>query len=101
MPRKRNTPQTPTPTTDRSGYYCYVGPTIRSVLQTNTIVIGTKEDMYARARRAIEMAPSVRALLVPGDRLQEARNHIKNDINPEAAFYRRILRELKEEKANA
>ena len=82
---------------DSSGYYAYVGPTVRSLLQCNTIMLGTKEQAMARAEKAIRKAPTVRQLIVPGSRLQAARNNIKNDINPEAALYKKVLRELKEE----
>ena len=96
MPRKRNTPQSPSPASgNTSGYYCYVGPTIRSVLQTNTIVIGTYAEMLTRCAKAIAMAPTVKQLIVPGDKLQEVRNHIRNDINPEALLYKRVLKEIK------
>ena len=98
MPRKRNTRQSQNPGSGNiSGFWCYIGPTVRGTLQTNTLVIGTLDQMLNRAEKAIQKAPSVRHLIVSGDRLQESRNHIRNNINPEAMLYRRVLRELKEE----
>lgn len=97
MPHSPNTPQSRPEGTDPSGFYCYVGPDIRSTLQCNTMFIGTLDEALKKAEKAIKRSPVVRQLIVPGSRLQEARNHIRNDINPEAALYKRILRELKEE----
>lgn len=73
-----------------SGFYIYIGPNIRGLLQTGTIFRGDKANAYRVAQKAIEKQPLVKTLIVSGDYLPEARLKVKTPGNALYANYRKI-----------
>lgn len=76
-------------------YYVYIGPTIRSYIQRNTIIPGTREEVEKKLARAIEKYPPIAQLLVTGDELAEARQLTKQPGNRLYEVYRRFVNGLK------
>ena len=60
-----------------SGFYIYIGPNIKGLIQTGSIYRGTREDAYKAAAAAIEKYPKVMSLIVSGDALPDARLRVK------------------------
>lgn len=75
-----------------SGFYCYIGPSIRGVIQTGTVYVGTREDALSAAQRAVELAPLIKTLIVPGDTLADDRIKVKTPGTALYQNYRRVLR---------
>ena len=76
------------------GYYVYIGPTIRSFCQHNSIYTGSREDVEKLLARAIEKYPPIAQLLVSGDELAEARQMIKQPGNRIFEQNKRLIRLL-------
>ncbi len=62
-------------------YFVYIGPTIKSFVQHNTILEGTLDEVKASLASAIEKYPPIAQLLVSGNDLAEARKQIKQPGN--------------------
>lgn len=62
-------------------YYVYIGPTIRSAVQQNTIITGSREVVKKKLAGAIEKYPPIEQLIVNGEELAEARKQIKQPGN--------------------
>lgn len=75
-----------------AGFYCYIGPNIRGLIQTGTIYVGTREEALKTAAAAIERHPIIRTLIVPGETLAADRINIKKPGTALYTNYRRILR---------
>lgn len=75
--------------------WVYIGPTIRSHIQHNTILTGTREEVEKKLKTAIEKYPAIAQLLVSSDQLAEARKLIKQPGNRLYEVYRRFLSGLK------
>lgn len=75
---------------NRSGFYCYIGPSIKGLIQTGTIYRGSRDKALAAAAAAIEKNPLVRTLIVSGDALPGARLRIKTPGNALYASYQTL-----------
>lgn len=75
-----------------SGFFCYIGPSIRGLIQNGAIYIGTREEALKSASAAITYNPLVRTLIVPGDTLAVDRINVKKPGNALYSNYQRILR---------
>lgn len=75
--------------------WVYIGPTIRSAIQQNTILTGTREEVLKRLERAIEQYPPIAHLLISAEELAEARKLIKQPGNRLYEVYRRFINGLK------
>ena len=73
-----------------SGFYIYIGPNIKGLIQTGTIYRGTREDAHKAAAAAIEKHPLVKTLIVSGDALPEARLKVKVPGNVLYANYKKL-----------
>ena len=73
-----------------SGIYCYIGPSIRGLIQHGTIYRGTRDKALDAAKAAIEAQPLVKTLIVSGDSLPTARLKIKTPGNALYQNYQRI-----------
>lgn len=73
-----------------AGFYCYIGPSIAGAIRNGAIFKGTRADALAAAAPAIEKQPLVKALIVSGDDLPEARLLVKMPGNAMYAMYRRV-----------
>lgn len=77
------------PETCAAGFYCYIGPNITGLIQHGAIYRGTRQAALSAAARAIEKQPLVKTLIVPGDKLPEARLKVKS---PGSALYQNYRR---------
>ena len=75
---------------DRSGFYCYIGPNLNKLIQTGTIFRGTREEALSKAEAAIQAQPLVKTLIVSGDALPAARLKVKTPGNVLYANYRTL-----------
>jgi hypothetical protein len=75
-----------------AGFFCYIGPGITGLIQHGAIYRGTRETALAAAAAAIEKYPLIKTLIVPGDKLPEARLKVKKPGNALYQNYQRILR---------
>ncbi|MBR2131398.1 MAG: hypothetical protein IJ955_02475 [Oscillospiraceae bacterium] len=64
-----------------SGIYCYIGPSIRGLIQHGAIFRGSRTRAMEAAKAAIEQQPLVKTLIVSGDSLPSARLKIKTPGN--------------------
>ena len=75
--------------------WVYIGPTIRSAIQQNTILTGTREEVLKKLEYAIEKYPPIAHLLIGSHVLAEARKLIKQPGNRLYEVYRRFINGLK------
>ena len=71
--------------------WVYIGPTIRSAIQHNTILTGTREEVEKKLAYAIEKYPPIAQLLISSDELARARQLIKQPGNRLYEVYRRFI----------
>ena len=74
--------------------WVYIGPTIRSAIQHNTILTGTREEVVKKLSMAIEKYPPIAQLLISSDKLAEARILVKQPGNRLYEVYRRFVNGL-------
>lgn len=75
--------------------WVYIGPTIRSAIQQNTILTGTREEVLQKLEYATEQYPQIASLLISAEELAEARKMIKQPGNRMYEAYRRFVNGLK------
>ena len=75
----------------KPGYFVYIGPTIKSAIQRNTIVTGTREEVEKKLKYAIDKYPPIAQLLVSGNELTEARKMIRQPGNRLYEVCRRLV----------
>lgn len=75
---------------NNSGFYCYIGPSLKKLIQTGTVYRGTQEEALAKAAEAIEAQPLVKTLIVAGDNLPAARNKVKTPGNALYVSYQQL-----------
>ena len=81
----------------RETVYVYVGPSVRGLLQSGTIIKGTKADALRQLGRAVEVFGDViQRLLVEDTELAEARRKINEGGNLLANAYAAILAKKEE-----
>lgn len=78
------------PESNKSGFYCYIGPNLKRLIQTGTIYRGTRAEALARAAEAIKAQPLVKTLIVSGDALPTARLKVKTPGNVLYANYQKL-----------
>lgn len=69
------------PERNASGFYIYIGPNLKKLIQTGTIYRGTRRNALDKAALAIAAKPLVKTLIVSGDALPEARLKVKTPGN--------------------
>ena len=79
-----------TPVHNKSGFYCYIGPNLKGLIQNGDIFRGTKKEALARAAAAVEAQPLVKMLIVSGDVLDSARIKVKKPGNVLYDSYRKL-----------
>ena len=72
------------------GFYCYIGPNLKKLIQTGTIFRGSREEALAKADAAIQAEPLVKTLIVYGDVLPKARVQVRTPGNVLYANYRKL-----------
>lgn len=78
------------PGQNKSGFYCYIGPNLKKLIQTGTIYRGTRAEAFKKAADAIAAYPPVKTLIVSGDALPEARLKVKTPGNALYANYQKL-----------
>ena len=76
------------------GFFVYLGPSIRGVIQTATIFTGTREEVEETLAGPIERYPRIKRLLVSGETLPEDRVKVKTPGNGLYAAYVKLVSEL-------
>lgn len=101
-------PQAPEEKTERrqhevnnSGFYIYIGPTIRGVIQNGAIYRGTRAEAVEKAASAIQKYKLVKSLIVSGDALPVARLRLKEPGNAFYVNYRKLSRQALEARQDA
>lgn len=77
-----------------TGFFVYLGPSIRGVIQTATIFTGTREEVEESLAGPIERHPRIKRLLVSGDTLPEDRIKVRTPGNGLYAAYMKLAAEL-------
>ena len=75
---------------NKSGFYCYIGPNLKNLIQTGAIYRGTRAQALAKAAEAIKAQPLVKTLIVSGDTLSAARVKAKTPGNVLYASYQKL-----------
>lgn len=75
---------------NESGFYIYLGPNIKGLIQTGTIYRGDRVNACQKAAAAIEKQPLVKTLIVSGDALAQARLRVKTPGNALYANYQKL-----------
>ena len=78
------------PERNASGFYIYIGPNLKKLIQTGTVYRGTRKDALDKAAEAIAAEPLVKTLIVSGDALPEARLKVKTPGNVLYANYQKL-----------
>ena len=78
------------PERNASGFYCYIGPNLKKLIQTGIVYRGTRKEALARAKEAIAAQPLVKTLIVSGDALPEASIKVKKPGNALNAAYQKL-----------
>ena len=73
-----------------SGFYIYIGPNLKKLIQTGTVYRGTRRNALNKAAEAIKAHPLVKTLIVSGDALPMARRMLKEPGNALYANYRKL-----------
>ena len=81
---------------NNSGFYMYIGPTIRGVIQNGDIYRGTRAEAVEKAASAIEKYKLVKPLIVSGDALPVARLRLKEPGNAFYVNYRKLSKQVME-----
>lgn len=79
-----------------SGFYIYLGPTIRGLIQTTTIYRGDRDHALKEAQPAIQKYPLIKTLIIAGDYLPVARLKIKTPGNALHANYVKLVEQVKD-----
>lgn len=92
MPKKNSDMDAPVLPAEhnKSGFYMYIGPSIKGLIQTGSIFRGDRAHAHQMAAAAIEKHPRVRTLIVAGDALPEARRNVKTPGNVLYASYQML-----------
>lgn len=78
------------PEVNQSGFWIYIGPNIKGLIQTGTIYRGDRAQAMETASAAIAKHPLVKTLIVSGDALPSARLKVKTPGNALYANYRKL-----------
>lgn len=73
------------------GFCVYLGPSIRGVIQSGTVYVGSKERVIVSLGTAIKQYPLIVELIVPNETLAEDRIKVKTTGNLLNLCYRKLL----------
>ena len=77
-----------------AGFFVYLGPSIRGVIQTATIYEGTRAEVEEFLAGPIERYPRIKRLLSSGDTIAEDRIKVKTPGNGLYVAYMKLAAEL-------
>ena len=78
------------PEANTSGFYIYLGPNLKGLIQTGTIFRGDRANALHAAAAAIEKHPLVKTLIVSGDALPDVYPKVKTPGNALYANYQKL-----------
>ena len=78
-----------------TGFFVYLGPSIRGVIQTATVYTGTREEVEEFLAGPIERYPRIKKLLISGETLAEDRIKVRTPGNLLHAHYVKLAAEIK------
>jgi len=87
-PKKAETPK------KDNGFFVYLGPSIRGVIQTATVFPGPRDAVEEFLAGPIERYPRIKRLLVSGDTLAEDRIKVKTPGNGLYVAYTKLADEV-------
>ncbi len=90
VPEAEQTPAQAAAEEEQAGFYCYIGPNLKGLIQTGTIYRGNKEEALSKAEAAVKAQPLVKTLIVSGDTLASARIKVKTPGNVLYASYQKL-----------
>lgn len=76
--------------TSAAGFYCYIGPNLKHLIQTGTIFRGSRAEALEQAAAAIQANPLVKTMIVSGDALARARVQVRTPGNVLYANYKKL-----------
>ncbi len=79
-----------------SGFYIYLGPTIKGLIQANTIYRGDRAHALEAVQPAIQRYPLIKTLIVAGDYLPEARLKVRSPGNAIHANYVKLAGQVRD-----
>ena len=77
--------------TGTGGFCVYIGPTIRGVIQSNTIYPGSKQDVEKRLEEAIEKYPLIAKLISNDKTFAEDRIKVNTAGNVLNVYYKKLV----------
>ena len=77
------------------GFFVYLGPSIRGVIQTASIYTGTRAEAEQFLAGAIEKFPRIKQLLISDKTLPEDRAKVKTPGNYLNEVYRKLVADVK------
>lgn len=86
-----NQPESP----ESMGFFVYLGPSIRGVIQNASIYNGSRAEVEQFLAGAIEQFPRIRRLLIPGEILAEERQKIRTPGNALYIAYKKLAADVK------
>ncbi len=81
---------------NESGFYIYIGPNIKGLIQNGAIFRGTRKDALEKAAPAIEKFKLVKFFLVAGDSLPTARLRMKDKKSAFSVNYKKLERAVRD-----
>ncbi len=87
--------------TDNATNYAYIGPSLPGAkLMTNTVLSGTRKEIFDYYKDVIEQYPNVAKLIVPVGKLSESRAKIRTNGNVLNKYYNDLLNQVQKGAAN-
>ena len=77
------------------GFFVYLGPSIRGIIQTASIYTGTRAEAEQFLAGAIEKFPRIKQLLISDKTLPEDRAKVKTPGNYLNEVYRKLVADVK------
>jgi len=89
-PKKKAAPEK-----KEDGFFIYLGPNIRGVIQNASIYPGSREEVEAFLAGAIEKYPRIKNLLISGETVAEQRSQVTTPGNYLYETYRKVVADVK------
>lgn len=88
--RKRSAEQADKP---ESRIHVYIGPSVRGVIINGSIHVGTRKEVLAKLKTAIELHPKIARLIVPDREVSAAKEQLKAGNNGLSRAYKALSNE--------
>jgi hypothetical protein len=81
--------------TKADGFFVYLGPSIRGVIQNGSVYAGSREEVELFLADAIEKYPLIKRLLSPEETLAQDRERIRIPDNSLSNAYKKLAASIK------